>query len=179
MLKDEVRTRTYMNSIVRNEHLFKGKIVLDVGCGTGILSLFAAKVRAASGGRAGRRRLGSPQAALSVGHAEEELDAKLGTVLAAGRAWRVVWVLYRQPRRQKLCVCTGRACLRAVFVCTRYARPRSFWRRQGTHGALASTMQLEQAKERSRYEGLHARCRRAPSTCMASTCPPSQSRQSR
>ncbi|GAB4813615.1 hypothetical protein N2152v2_000661 [Parachlorella kessleri] len=46
MLKDEVRTRTYMNAILRNEHLFKGKIVLDVGCGTGILSLFASKAGA-------------------------------------------------------------------------------------------------------------------------------------
>jgi cyclopropane fatty-acyl-phospholipid synthase-like methyltransferase len=44
MLKDTVRTRSYENAILGNGHLFKNKIVLDVGCGTGILSLFAAKV---------------------------------------------------------------------------------------------------------------------------------------
>jgi len=43
MLKDHVRMTAYRNSIVNNKHLFKGKIVLDVGCGTGIMSLFAAK----------------------------------------------------------------------------------------------------------------------------------------
>jgi len=42
MLKDEVRTKSYMSSIVQNKHLFKDKVVLDVGCGTGILSMFAA-----------------------------------------------------------------------------------------------------------------------------------------
>lgn len=46
MLKDGVRTRAYMDSIMNNKHLFKGKIVLDVGCGTGILSMFAAKAGA-------------------------------------------------------------------------------------------------------------------------------------
>ena len=46
MLKDEVRTRSYMNAITRSRHLFEGKIVLDVGCGTGILSMFAAKAGA-------------------------------------------------------------------------------------------------------------------------------------
>ena len=45
MLKDSVRTRAYMNAILNNKHAFKDKVVLDIGCGTGILSLFAAKVR--------------------------------------------------------------------------------------------------------------------------------------
>ncbi|XP_014214614.1 protein arginine N-methyltransferase 1 isoform X2 [Copidosoma floridanum] len=46
MLKDEVRTVTYRNSMYHNKHLFKDKIVLDIGCGTGILSMFAAKAGA-------------------------------------------------------------------------------------------------------------------------------------
>jgi len=46
MLKDEVRTKTYMNAILQNKHLFKDKIVLDVGAGTGILCMFAAKAGA-------------------------------------------------------------------------------------------------------------------------------------
>jgi len=47
MLKDEVRTCTYRNAIYHNKHLFKDKIVLDIGCGTGILSMFAARAGAA------------------------------------------------------------------------------------------------------------------------------------
>lgn len=46
MLKDRVRTLAYMRSIVDNKHLFKDKVVLDVGCGTGILCMFAAKAGA-------------------------------------------------------------------------------------------------------------------------------------
>lgn len=46
MLKDEVRTRTYQMAILNNKHLFEGKIVLDVGCGTGILSMFAVQAGA-------------------------------------------------------------------------------------------------------------------------------------
>ncbi|XP_040964523.1 probable protein arginine N-methyltransferase 1 [Gossypium hirsutum] len=43
MLKDVVRTKTYQNVIYRNKFLFQNKVVLDVGAGTGILSLFCAK----------------------------------------------------------------------------------------------------------------------------------------
>ncbi|KAI3382449.1 hypothetical protein SNEBB_006689 [Seison nebaliae] len=46
MLKDSVRTQTYRRSMIHNEHLFKDKIVLDIGCGTGILSMFAAQAGA-------------------------------------------------------------------------------------------------------------------------------------
>ncbi|KAF4091672.1 hypothetical protein AMELA_G00039900 [Ameiurus melas] len=46
MLKDEVRTLTYRNAMYHNKHVFKDKIVLDVGSGTGILSMFAAKAGA-------------------------------------------------------------------------------------------------------------------------------------
>jgi len=46
MLKDEIRTSTYRRAIEWNQHLFQDKVVMDVGCGTGILSLFAAKAGA-------------------------------------------------------------------------------------------------------------------------------------
>lgn len=46
MLKDEVRTTSYRNAIYQSAHLFKDKVVLDVGCGTGILCMFAAKAGA-------------------------------------------------------------------------------------------------------------------------------------
>ncbi|MCO5606897.1 hypothetical protein L7F22_061088 [Adiantum nelumboides] len=46
MLKDSVRTKTYQNAIYQNAFLFKDKVVLDVGAGTGILSLFCAKIGA-------------------------------------------------------------------------------------------------------------------------------------
>lgn len=46
MLKDKVRTTSYRKSILDNKPLFTDKIVLDVGCGTAILSLFAAQAGA-------------------------------------------------------------------------------------------------------------------------------------
>lgn len=42
MLTDKARTEAYRDFILNNPHLFKDKVVLDVGCGTSILSLFCA-----------------------------------------------------------------------------------------------------------------------------------------
>lgn len=39
MIKDEIRTKSYLNAMEDNPHLFKDKIVLDIGTETGILSM--------------------------------------------------------------------------------------------------------------------------------------------
>lgn len=41
-----MRTEAYRDAILGNSELLKGKRVLDLGCGTGILSLFSAKAGA-------------------------------------------------------------------------------------------------------------------------------------
>jgi protein arginine N-methyltransferase 3 len=46
MLSDDVRTMTYAAFILSNPSVFRDAVVLDVGCGTGILSLFAARAGA-------------------------------------------------------------------------------------------------------------------------------------
>ncbi|KAI5290654.1 hypothetical protein KEM54_000883 [Ascosphaera aggregata] len=46
MLKDSIRTDSYRDFVYDNKSLFKDKVVLDVGCGTGILSMFCAKAGA-------------------------------------------------------------------------------------------------------------------------------------
>jgi hypothetical protein len=53
MLQDETRTGTYKRAILQNRPDFEGKVVMDVGSGTGILAFFAIQARGLAG------RLGS------------------------------------------------------------------------------------------------------------------------
>lgn len=46
MLKDKIRTDAYRDAILRNPGWVQGKAVLDLGCGSGILSMFSAKAGA-------------------------------------------------------------------------------------------------------------------------------------
>ncbi|KAG8711639.1 hypothetical protein FRC11_002266, partial [Ceratobasidium sp. 423] len=46
MIQDSVRTSSYATFILSNPQIFKDAIVMDVGCGTGILSMFAARAGA-------------------------------------------------------------------------------------------------------------------------------------
>ena len=46
MLRDEPRTSAYADALVANSSYLKGKVVLDVGCGTGILCMLAVKAGA-------------------------------------------------------------------------------------------------------------------------------------
>ncbi|KAL0895102.1 hypothetical protein ABMA27_013559 [Loxostege sticticalis] len=46
MLSDKVRTESYRDAIMNNKETLKDKLVLDLGCGTGILSMFSASAGA-------------------------------------------------------------------------------------------------------------------------------------
>ncbi|XP_046969862.1 probable protein arginine N-methyltransferase 6.1 [Vanessa cardui] len=46
MLEDDPRTDAYRKAILENKSYFKDKVVMDVGCGTGILSIFCAQAGA-------------------------------------------------------------------------------------------------------------------------------------
>ncbi|XP_062295075.1 histone-arginine methyltransferase CARM1 isoform X1 [Scomber scombrus] len=62
MMQDYVRTGTYQRAILQNHTDFKDKVVLDVGCGSGILSFFAAQ--------AGARKVYAVEASTMAQHAE-------------------------------------------------------------------------------------------------------------
>merc|ERR1712020_514733 len=44
MLSDKIRTQSYKDAVSKNSSSLKDKFILDLGCGTGILSMFCAKL---------------------------------------------------------------------------------------------------------------------------------------
>ena len=46
MIQDRVRTESYRDAIINNPQIFRGKQTMDIGAGTGILSLFCAQAGA-------------------------------------------------------------------------------------------------------------------------------------
>ena len=63
MMQDFIRTSTYQRAILSNMEDFRGKIVLDVGAGSGILSFFAVQ--------AGARKVYAVEASSMAKHADD------------------------------------------------------------------------------------------------------------
>ncbi|CAO2581111.1 Histone-arginine methyltransferase CARM1 [Lemmus lemmus] len=59
MMQDYVHMGTYQRAILQNHTDFKDKIVLDVGCGSGILSFFCCPSRSQENLRSGGQHNGS------------------------------------------------------------------------------------------------------------------------
>jgi histone-arginine methyltransferase CARM1 len=66
MMQDYIRTSTYQRAILDNSIDFAGKVVLDVGAGSGILSFFAAQ--------AGARKVYAVEASSMAQHAKTLVD---------------------------------------------------------------------------------------------------------
>lgn len=84
MIADHVRTNAYRTAILRNSELIRGKVVLDVGAGTGVLSIFCAQ--------AGARRVFAVEACsiaeqaeriVAQNQVEDRVEVIRGTVEAA------------------------------------------------------------------------------------------------
>lgn len=67
MLEDRKRTGSYYDAVMRNQNLFENSVVLDVGTGSGILALFAAK--------AGARKVYAVEATAMAQHARTLVHA--------------------------------------------------------------------------------------------------------
>lgn len=67
MIEDTIRTGAYNRAILTNAALFKDKVVMDVGAGTGILSIFAAQ--------AGAKKVYAVEATNMAKHARKLIEA--------------------------------------------------------------------------------------------------------
>ena len=101
MMEDTVRTPCYRDAIVKNPSNFMGKVVMDVGCGSGILSLFAAQAGAkkvyaceASGAAEIARTLVK---ANGFEHVVEVIEKKIEDITSAQIPFKSVDVIVSEP----------------------------------------------------------------------------------
>ena len=100
-MEDTVRTPCYRDAIVKNPSNFMGKVVMDVGCGSGILSLFAAQAGAkkvyaceASGAAEIARTLVK---ANGFEHVVEVIEKKIEDITSAQIPFKSVDVIVSEP----------------------------------------------------------------------------------
>ena len=70
MIRDSVRTQGYRYAMMQNKAMFRDKVVIDVGCGTGILSMFAVQ--------AGARKVYALERSEEIANEAEKLIAANG-----------------------------------------------------------------------------------------------------
>ncbi|KAH1146445.1 hypothetical protein GYH30_041881 [Glycine max] len=75
LLKDKARTDAYLHAIIRHEEFIRDKVVLDVGCGTGILAILCAQ--------AGAKRVYAVEATHDIAHATSKVveDNNLSNII--------------------------------------------------------------------------------------------------
>ncbi|XP_027366248.1 probable protein arginine N-methyltransferase 6 isoform X2 [Abrus precatorius] len=82
MIKDRVRTDAYKNAIMHHKDFIKNKVVLDVGCGTGILSIFCAQ--------AGAKRVYAVEAS-SIALQDAEIKEKVDVIISEWMGYMLVY----------------------------------------------------------------------------------------
>ena len=114
MLEDHKRTGAYYQAVMQNRRQFEGRTVLDVGTGSGILAIFAA--------RAGARKVYAVEATAMAKFARQLVEhnkvwppvpVPLLAVLACMRTWQLSWDGMRDVCgmswvRRRLCQIPGR-----------------------------------------------------------------------